>query len=56
MEEFIPNWPTAICTIVGTIAFASFFIGKWPTEGIVNLNCQCKHKTNDDYEDEENEE
>lgn len=51
----IISWPEALVSIFGIIAFASFWIGSWPWEGIINIH---KHyyntrKKKSDPEDDE---
>lgn len=34
----IVSWPSAVVSIVGILAFASFWIGEWPWKGIINIH------------------
>jgi len=34
----IVSWPSAMVSIVGIIAFASWMIGGWPWENIINIH------------------
>lgn len=50
----IVSWPEALVSIVGIIAFASFWIGNWPWQGVINIHKHYhnprKKKTEEDIE------
>lgn len=38
LAEIITGWPEAFSYSVGAICVASFFIGNWPWQGVINIH------------------